>query len=457
MKENFTVNYSTRVVISEHDINPDTKELTNGKVLLDDSNAIHSQNMARAIARSLSREDNGFIHRIAFGNGGSFTDAGETTVLNPPNDGTRGDGWESRLYNETYSEIIDEQNSLLGTDPGSSGPNSNRIGGGAVPSDDPQGAGVISMEVGRKSNIIATMFINQNEPTSQLSETTVDSEIVEEEKSFEFDELGFYTTGKPASPQPASSTVDVGTKTSEDFIPTNMVSNVLTFNYLVDGISKSSEISIPATGSGPTGEVTYGDLCEGLNDGSWVTSGDDTSTLIKTSITDRTVGAVYPSIAGEETFGILVFETLSTGSGTTLQLNCDTNANDFIYMVGGESCLKADLTENSGTDVGVANDAANPENERERLLTHLTFSPILKKANRVLKIVYTLTVSVSQTGDCATNVTTVSPTPTPSVSSSPNVSTTPTPTPTPTPSSSVSPTPTPSMGITPTPTPSMGS
>lgn len=443
MKENFTVNYATRVLISEHTMDENQELSKNGKVLLDESNAIHSQNMARAIARSLAREDNGFIHRIAFGNGGSFTDAGETTVLNPPNDGTRGDGWESRLYNETYSEIIDEENPELGSDPGSSGPNSNRIGGGASPSDDPLGAGVSSQEVGRKSNIIATMFINQNEPIGQLPDTFEDSSIEDEEKSFEFDELGFYTTGRPASPQPARSTIDVGTKTSEDSIPATMFGSVFTFNYETNGTSRSSEITVPLTGSGPSGEVTYGDLCEGLNTGNWVTSGDDTSLNIEVSITDRTIGAVYPSIAGEETFGLLVFETLTTGDTSTMELNCSSNLNDFVYVLGNESCSKADTTQNSGTNSGVANDLANPENERERLLTHLTFSPILKKENRILKIVYTLTVSVSQTGDCATNVSLVSPTPSNTPTPTPSVSDSATPTPTPSISESVTPTPTP--------------
>ena len=112
MKESLDVSFSTRVVISEHAIESNGKPSEKGDILLDKSNAVHSQNMARAIARSLAREPNGHIHRIAFGNGGSFTDAGETTIINPPNDGTRGDGWESRLYNETYSEIVDENHIL---------------------------------------------------------------------------------------------------------------------------------------------------------------------------------------------------------------------------------------------------------------------------------------------------------------------------------------------------------
>jgi hypothetical protein len=50
-----------------------------------------------------------------------------------------------------------------------------------------------------------------------------------------------------------------------------------------------------------------------------------------------------------------------------------------------------------GQDAGVQNDPVNSDTERERLLTHLIFSPVLKSANRTLQITYTLTVSVERT------------------------------------------------------------
>ena len=98
-----------------------------GHVLLDESNAVHPQNMARVIARALSLEDNFWIHRIAFGNGGTQIDGTGQIEYNTVNDGQAPDvrTWDSRLYNETYSEIINEGqvvlNPELGTDPGSSG------------------------------------------------------------------------------------------------------------------------------------------------------------------------------------------------------------------------------------------------------------------------------------------------------------------------------------------------
>ena len=92
-----------------------------GEVLLDKSNAVHPQNMARVMARALAGEDNSKIYRIAFGNGGTLTDAAFTVTFNTPNDGQSPDvrTWDSRLYNETYSEVIDEGDALLGSDPGS--------------------------------------------------------------------------------------------------------------------------------------------------------------------------------------------------------------------------------------------------------------------------------------------------------------------------------------------------
>jgi len=413
MKERINVEFSTRVVLNE--INPDTGEKLN---LLDKSNAVHSQNMARVIAKGLANEPNHFIHRIAFGNGGSFTDAGEVTILNPPNDGTRGDGWESRLYNETYSEIIDEgnweltageyeffENSEFGTDPGSYGPNSTRPGGGAVPSDDPGGGGVTSVEVGRKSNIVARMFINQNEPTTQLPGVTVDSTITDSEKTFEFDELGFYTRGQPASASPAESVVNVNNKISSDSIPASMFGNFYNFNYEVQGQARTVEITIPGSGSGSGGEVTYGDLCEGINTGAWLTGGDTTEldNDLTVLITDQEGGSTYSTISGEETFGNLVFRSVLQGSTATLQLECSNSGSDFLFALTGD-CTKVDTSLSTGVNAGVQNDAANPGNERERLLTHITFSPILKKANRIIEIEYTLTVSVSQTQSTSTRL-----------------------------------------------------
>ena len=152
MEQNLPINVKGHVKIEDDQ----------GNVLLDRDNAVHPQNMARVIARAFSREDNYWIHRIAYGNGGTTVDAAFQITYNSPNDGQSPDSntWDSRLYNETYSEIINESvgGGLLGTDPGSSGPNAGqRPGGGADPSGDPSsvehvsGPGVRSNELGLTS------------------------------------------------------------------------------------------------------------------------------------------------------------------------------------------------------------------------------------------------------------------------------------------------------------------
>lgn len=391
-KDSLTVNFSTRVIIDDPD---------SGDIYLDKSNAIHSQNMARAIARGLSNEDNSIIYRIAFGNGGSFTDAGENIILNSPNDGTQGEGWESRLYNETYSEILDGPS--VGTDPGSIGPANIRLGGGSVPEEDSPANSVTSVEVGRRSNIIATVTLNRNEPTTQLPATSGFNTISDpEETTFQFDELGFYTPGKGASASPAFLRIDVGSgdTNSDSILDPNLPRNTpLDFNLSLDGNQKFTTIQIPAngSGSGPAGEITFGDLCEGFNDttaSTWI-SGDTINEDIEMLITNRSTENTYATILGAETFGDLVLRSKSAGSNK--EISATIGSGSFLEEISVSN--GSNIEEISGDSVGVINDPSNTENERERLLTHLTFPPILKKANRQIRIRYILTVSVAQVGD----------------------------------------------------------
>lgn len=83
-----------------------------GEVLLDKDNAIHSANMAAAIARGLSNTDTSSvgthqIYALALGNGGaSVNSLGQITYL-PPNV----TGSSARLYNQTYFDVVDEHQS----------------------------------------------------------------------------------------------------------------------------------------------------------------------------------------------------------------------------------------------------------------------------------------------------------------------------------------------------------
>lgn len=83
-------------------------DATTGEVVLDKDNAVHTKNMALAIAKGLATAQgsalaNGAITSIKLGNGGStVTGTSETINFLPPN--VTGGG--ANLYNATYSEIV---------------------------------------------------------------------------------------------------------------------------------------------------------------------------------------------------------------------------------------------------------------------------------------------------------------------------------------------------------------
>lgn len=367
-----------------------------GNVLVDQKNAVHPQNMARVISRALSNENNFIVHRMAFGNGGTEIDAAFNITFKTPNDGQPPDTqtWESRLYNETYSEVIDDSNTaLLGTDPGSAGPRvGTRPGGGGNPADDPatvehvSGPGTRSRELGLTSEVVVVSVLNPSEPSGQLSNDQTPNNIND---SFTFDEIGLFTSGAPAAAAAGSQDVDVSDQTSTS--QTSLLSGTTyDFNIAVDGGAIS-----PITFDPPADFPTYGELCEALNTATtglglvWNVSaplpGGATC-----SITDTTFGT-YPSIEGAQTYGFLRFTSGSAGATSTVSLTQGTGDDLFAALPGTIVVPATD-----GVDKGVQNNAISSAAEQERLLTHLIFSPVLKSANRTLTVTYTLTVSVAR-------------------------------------------------------------
>jgi len=400
---------------------------TTGEILLDADNSIHSQNMARIIARGLSNEDNSIIYRMAFGDGGTFVNADGDTVFHEPNDGRPhdglpGDGWESRLYHETFSEVIDESSGLFGTDPGSAGPDSIRVGGGARSQSDPPDPkiGTISAELGKKSKITITMYLNENEPAGTVN-------------PFMFNEIGLYSPGLGAIATPAATSVNVGDKYSTDsVVPPLTPFGIYSIGVDVDGSIKEEKIQLPASGSGPAGVFTYGDVCEGLNTGAWVQAGDNLSASVHFFITDLTAGQ-YPSIVGEESFGFLTAQSKITGSSSSIglsEIDPILGETNLMLLLGDSSTDNVNVNGENGKDVGVRNDSVNTEIERERLLSHLIFTPIYKPLGHILKILYTITAGVAD--ETTTSITGIPPW-VPAASNTPSPSPTPTPSPTPAP------------------------
>lgn len=376
-----------------------------GNVLLDKDNAIHPQNMARIIARALANEDHSSIYRIAFGNGGTTVDAAYTVTYNPPNDGQSPDvsTWDSRIYNETYSEIIDEGrtqlNPLLGVDPGSADLNTGvRAGGGAVPADDPtsilhvSGPGVRSSERGLTSEVIISCTLNSSEPRGQFEN---DSNVVSTETDFVFDEIGLYTGGAAAINTAGYQQISFGriARVSTDataLVPGTMYS----FNIKVDnGTPQTISFTTPAIGgTGTGGAILYGDLCEALNTNATEWSFIPTAPDVKFIITDLT-GGNFPSIIGSQTAGFMQIQSKSAGTSSSIDMSGGNTASLLAVLDSVESTLMAAV---AGTGAGTQNSPTFPSAERERLLAHLCFSPVLKSQNRVLSITYTITVSVAR-------------------------------------------------------------
>jgi hypothetical protein len=74
------------------------------QILREVENAIHYENMSSALANSLANKSTGFVHEMAFGNGGTTVDpTGIITYLTPNSTGTN-----ASLYNQTYYKVIDD-------------------------------------------------------------------------------------------------------------------------------------------------------------------------------------------------------------------------------------------------------------------------------------------------------------------------------------------------------------
>ena len=83
-----------------------------GQVIVDKRNAIHYENISLSLAESLGNSGNGWIHEMAFGNGGTSVDpTGIITYLTPNSTGTN-----ASLYNQTFKKVVDDR-SVSNIDP----------------------------------------------------------------------------------------------------------------------------------------------------------------------------------------------------------------------------------------------------------------------------------------------------------------------------------------------------
>jgi len=348
-------------------------------ILLNKKNAVHPQNMARIIGRALAHEENSWIYRMAFGNGGTIVSSNFEITYKTPNDGQPPDPntWKSQLYNEVYSEIVDDQSGLIGTGPG------------AVPANDPpsipnvSGPGVRSTELGTTTQVLIECVLNPSEPTGEFPTDTVGPPNVQvSQGTFVFDEIGLFTSGLPQVATAGYQDANVDTRDGTDdsgLAP----STLYTFQITVDGGAlQTINITTPSSGSGALGVITYSDLVSLLNG----------------PITGATVSIDGAPTPTTNTFGFLRFTSATTGALSEIDIDVPlappgnwlfNSLNTFVYPTGI-------LTAIPGVPAGLQNAPTAPATEADRLLTHIIFSPILKAANRTLTILYTLTISVAR-------------------------------------------------------------
>jgi hypothetical protein len=352
-----------------------------GTVLLEKENAIHPQNMSRIIARALAHEDNSWVYKIALGRGGTYIDATGDISFKRPNDGYSPDvaGWKSRLYDETYSEIVDERaGALLGSGPGAN------IGG------DPAGvSGVrsITLPTG-DAQVIVTFVLNAGEPNTQQQVSTNASAV----NAFIFNELGLFTPGLPLTRTQGYMDVILGHTGKVYTDNTNLAGNTsYTFSAYVDGSDaghlKNFAYTTPRTGTGAYGKITYGDLVGGLNTYFAANSMGIIAQITQPGI--NTFGALrFVSTAITGTSTVSIVDPVGAYPSNWLFSNLKSDAGVKVWSNFGQSV--------PGRPAGDEDNSADQTREAERMLTHLIFSPLQKDATRTWKITYKLTVVVLQ-------------------------------------------------------------
>lgn len=359
-----------------------------GNVLADAKNSIHPQNVSRIISRALANEPNSSIYRMAFGNGGTQVGTSLTVEFNHPNDGITPDPktWNSDIYNETYSEIVDDSNDLIGYDPGSAG----RTAGGDNRADDPtsiehiSGPGVRSNELGLQSQVVVVCVLNPGEPRGQQTTDTFPGGEFEggqpSDGEFIFDEIGLYTSGAPHVATSGYHNVSVGDKRASD--DTGLDQNT-TYSFIIqiDGTAQTTVTF--TTPSDPS--ITYQDLITAINTGdtNYGLSGSTAIPGAKMFISGDTFNS--------QTYGQLSVVSLTSGATSSIVLTPGTS-DDLFTALGGT--LNDAVP---GSDAGVPNSPSLSSKEGERLLAHVTFSPVLKSSTRTLQITYTLTIAVART------------------------------------------------------------
>lgn len=229
-----------------------------GNIVLDKTNAIHPENMARSIARGLAHESNYWVQSIVYGDGGTDVVNG-VRLHKTPNDGIFPDvaGWQSTIYNPIYQEVVDDHSGLVGV-----GEFADKTINAPVYEHDINSAGVVSLDDGFKSRVVVNTSLNYNEPTTITGGRILSQAISGE--SFTFDEIALFS-GLAKSLWHGYQFADISDKFDSEV--TGLANeSVYEFDVLIGGVSTHYSITTPKVGTGTDGAVSYYDLLQLLND-----------------------------------------------------------------------------------------------------------------------------------------------------------------------------------------------
>ena len=152
-----------------------------------------------------------------------------------------------------------------------------------------------------------------------------------DDRCFQFDELGLYSPGAPATATHGYVTVNVNNATSETISLLNP-ETTYSMSIMVDGITYSNKSLDPCGWnwtqpvSSPTViSVKASTLVTGL-----LVAIKSTPWCKYTSLTAR--AEPTPSITGKQSYGYLTFESISLGEDSEVVLNCSTGSSATSSM-----------------------------------------------------------------------------------------------------------------------------
>lgn len=337
----------------------------NHNIILDQSNAVHPANMARIISRGLAGEQNHWISSLKLGDMGSYpTDDG--IIHRSPNDGLEPDynGWQSSLYNQTYTKYIDNSNLTIRNIESA---NSNF---GLSNTDPLFNAGTINSN---NSSIEINLLLDSDEPFHQ-----------QDGGVYVFDELALYSG--LSNYKNSSSHIVLLNLTNDSEHPGLINNHDYILDIKINDINHQYTITTLKYGTGINYRCTYSDLIEALSNAIY-----DTNYFIEVSF-DKQIGSI--------TF---------YSPNSTIEIIRSNDKNWLFNIPSFDGLGLRSITNNNIADLEPGqtdkNNIINPLKEAPRLLTHMIFDPIRKPALSNYYLTYSIDILVDRTAPVSNDYT----------------------------------------------------